>query len=162
VDPGTRLAGDQAGLGKLPFRMDLRPAGGHKSRPQVILVHGTPTLNTLYWTEDRPDSLCIKMARAAAAKEGDLIAFGHTHKPWHRKVAGIHFLNSDSVGKPKDGDRRAGYVLVEAEEEVTSVEFVRVEYDVECAVEGILHNTLPNEFADQLRAGGTPKSVEVA
>jgi predicted phosphodiesterase len=142
--------------------MDLRPAGGHKSRPQVILVHGTPTLNTLYWTEDRLDSLCIKMARAAAAKEGDLIAFGHTHKPWHRKVAGIHFLNSGSVGKPKDGDRRAGYVLVEAEEEVTSVEFVRVEYDVECAVEGILHNTLPNEFADQLRAGGTPKSVEVA
>ncbi|MCA1687901.1 MAG: metallophosphatase family protein, partial [Actinobacteria bacterium] len=39
-------------LGYLPFRMDLRPNGGHRSRPQLILVHGTPTLNTLYWTED--------------------------------------------------------------------------------------------------------------
>jgi hypothetical protein len=44
-------------LGALPFRMDLRPRGG--------LVHGTPTLNTLNWTEDRPDSFARKMAKAA-------------------------------------------------------------------------------------------------
>jgi Calcineurin-like phosphoesterase superfamily domain len=55
-------------LGALPFRMDLRPLGGHKSRPQITLVHGTPTLNTLYWTEDRPDSFCLKMARAAGTR----------------------------------------------------------------------------------------------
>src|ERR671921_323465 len=83
---------------------------GHKSPPKIVLVHGTPTLNTLYWTEGRPDSFCLKMARAANAKEGDLIAFGHTHKPWHREVAGIHFLNIGSVGKPKDGDWRGGGV----------------------------------------------------
>lgn len=157
VAPETKRA-----LGELPFRMDLRSMGGHKSRPQIILVHGTPTLNTLYWTEDRPDSFCVKMARAANAKEGDLIAFGHTHKPWHREVAGIHFLNTGSVGKPKDGDWRAGYVLVEAEGEVKSIEFVRVEYDVERAVEGILGSELPDEFAEQLRTGGTPRPVEVA
>jgi predicted phosphodiesterase len=61
--------------------MDLRPRGGHTSRPQITLVHGAPTLNTLYWTEDRPDSFCTKMARMAGLREGDLIAFGHTHKP---------------------------------------------------------------------------------
>jgi predicted phosphodiesterase len=149
-------------LGELPFRMDLRPMGGHKSRPQIILVHSTPTLNTLYWTDDRPDSFCLKMAEAAGAREGDLIAFGHTHKPWHREVGGIHFVNTGSVGKPKDGDPRACYVLVEAAEEVTGIEFVRVEYDVERAAEGILRSGLPDEFADQLRAGGTPKPAGVA
>jgi predicted phosphodiesterase len=148
-------------LRTLPFRMDLRPRGGHRSRPQLTLVHGTPTLNTLYWTEDRPDSFCVKMARAANAREGDLIAFGHTHKPWHRVVEGVHFLNTGSVGKPKDGDWRAGYVLVEADEEVQGVEFVRVEYDLEKAVEGILRSELPDEFAQQLKAGGTPKPVGV-
>jgi predicted phosphodiesterase len=102
------------------------------------------------------------MARAANAKEGDLIAFGHTHKPWHREVAGIHFLNTGSVGKPKDGDWRAGYVIVEAEEAVRAVEFVRVEYDLERATQGILDSDLPDEFADQLRTGGTQKPVEVA
>jgi predicted phosphodiesterase len=157
VSPETKLT-----LAALPFRLDLRPLGGHKSRPQLILVHGTPTLNTLYWTEERPDSFCVKMSQAANAKEGDLIAFGHTHKPWHREVAGIHFLNTGSVGKPKDGDWRAGYVLVEAEEEVKAVEFVRVEYDLERATQGILGSELPDEFADQLRAGGTPKPAEVA
>jgi predicted phosphodiesterase len=148
-------------LGTLPFRMDLRPRGGHKSRPQIILVHGTPTLNTLYWTEDRPDSFCVKMAKAANASEGDLIAFGHTHKPWHREVEGVHFLNTGSVGKPKDGDWRACYVLVEADEEIGDIEFVRVEYDLERAVEGVRASELPNEFADQLKAGGAPKPVEV-
>jgi predicted phosphodiesterase len=149
-------------LGGLPFRMDVRPNGGHKSRPQLILVHGTSTLNTLYWTEDRPNSFCTKMAAAAGAREGDLIAFGHTHKPWHRVVEGVHFLNTGSVGKPKDGDWRAGYVLVEVGEQIGAVEFVRVEYDLERAVEGILGSELPDEFAEQLKAGGTPKPVEVA
>jgi predicted phosphodiesterase len=148
-------------LGELPFRMDLRSRGGHISRPQIVLVHGAPTLNTLYWTEDRPDSFCLKMAETAGLREGDLIAFGHTHRPWHREVEGIHFLNTGSVGKPKDGDWRAGYALVEADEEVRSVEFVRVEYDLERAVQGVLRSELPDEFADQLRAGGTPKPVEV-
>jgi predicted phosphodiesterase len=129
VSPKTKRT-----LGELPFRMDIRPRGGHTSRPQITLVHGAPTLNTLYWTEDRPDSFCLKMVRTAALREGDLIAFGHTHKPWYRQVGGVHFLNTGSVGKPKDGDWRAGYVLVEADDEIRSVEFVRVEYDVERAV----------------------------
>jgi predicted phosphodiesterase len=125
------------------------------SRPALTLVHGTPTLNTLYWTEDRPDSFASKMVKAAGARKGDLIAFGHTHKPWLREVEGIHFLNTGSVGKPKDGDWRACYVLVEAAEGVESIEFVRLEYDLERAVEAIHVSELPDEFADQLRVGRT-------
>lgn len=159
----TRAAPEtKQALGELPFRMDIRPRGGHTSRPQLTLVHGAPTLNTLYWTEDRPDSFCMKMAKTAGLKEGGLIAFGHTHKPWRREVEGIHFLNTGSVGKPKDGDWRACYVLVEVEEEVESVQFVRVEYDLERAVKGIHGSDLPDEFADQLRAGEAQKPMEAA
>lgn len=149
-------------LAELPFRMDLRPAGGHASRPQIILVHGAPTLNTLYWTEDRPDSFSTKMAKAAGAREGDLMAFGHTHKPWRREVEGVHLVNTGSVGKPKDKDPRACYVLVEADGEVRSVEHVRVEYDVERAARAIRESELPDEFAEQLRAGGKPETADVA
>ena len=149
-------------LGELPFRIDLRPRGGHKSKPEVVLVHGTPTLNTLYWTEDRPDSFCKKMAKSAGLKEGDLIAFGHTHKPWTREVEGIRFVNTGSVGKPKDGDPRACYVFIEDRNDRFSVEFVRVEYDLDKAMEGIRNSELPDEFADQLAAGGTPKPAEVS
>ena len=147
-------------LGALPFRLDLRPRGGHTSRSQITLVHGSPILNTLYWTEDRPDSFCAKMAKTAGLKEGDLIVFGHTHKPWRRELDGVHFVNTGSVGKPKDGDWRAGYVVVEAAEDGFSVEFVRVEYDLERAMEGISKSELPDEFANQLEAGDTPEPAE--
>jgi putative phosphoesterase len=141
-------------LAALPFRIDLLPEGGHQAGRRVVLVHGTPTLNTLYWSEDRPDDFCLKMAGHAGARAGDVIAFGHTHKPWHREVGGIHFLNTGSVGRPKDGDWRAGYVLLEAGATAVHAEFVRVEYDIEAAMQGLRESDLPDEFADYLRSGG--------
>jgi predicted phosphodiesterase len=143
-------------LAGLPFRIDLLPLGGHTAGPRVILVHGAPTLNTLYWTEDRGDDFCLKMAGIAGAKAGDVIAFGHTHLPWHREVGGIHFVNTGSVGRPKDGDWRAGYVLLSVDSTGVEVENIRVEYDVERAMRGIGESDLPNDFADHLRTGGRP------
>jgi predicted phosphodiesterase len=140
-------------LRQLPFRIDLRPFGGHLAGRTLILVHGTPTLNTVYWTEDRPDSFFAKMATTAGARAGDVIAFGHTHLPYHRTVDGIQFVNTGSVGRPKDGDWRAGYALVDLRE-ATSVEFIRVEYDVQKAADAIRASELPSDFADFLEAGG--------
>lgn len=141
-------------LGALPFRLDVRAGGGHAAGPTVILVHGTPTLNTVYWTEDRSDEFCLKMARAAGARPGDVLCFGHTHRPWHRQVEGVHFLNTGSVGRPKDGDWRTGYVLLDVGGAAPAVEFVRVPYDLERAMEAIRRSELPDEFAEYLRAGG--------
>ena len=141
-------------LAALPFRIDLLPLGGHTTGPRVVLVHGTPTLNTLYWTADRPDEFCLKMASHAGAKAGDVIAFGHTHLPWHGELEGIHFLNTGSVGRPKDGDWRAGYVLLDAGGGAVQVEIVRVEYDLERAMDGIRKSNLPDDFAEYLRVGG--------
>ncbi len=156
VSPNTKefLAG-------LPFRIDLMPNGGHISGPRVILVHGTPTLNTLYWTADRSDDFCLKMASHAGAKAGDVIAFGHTHIPWHREVEGIHLVNTGSVGRPKDGDWRAGYVLLEAGSGAVHVEVVRIEYDLERAVHGIRKSDLPDDFAEYLRVGDQPAAAPV-
>jgi predicted phosphodiesterase len=149
-------------LGELPFRLDVRPLGGHLAGPMLVLVHGTPTLNTVYWTEDRPDSFCLKMAAIAGAKSGDVIAFGHTHKPWHRTVEGIHFVNTGSVGRPKDGDWRAGFVVLEFTESDVRVEFRRTAYDVERAAKAIEASTLPADFAEYLRTGGKPSATPLS
>ncbi len=152
-------AGTKQRLGALPFRLDVRATGGHLAGPRLILVHGTPALNTVYWTEDRPDSFCTEMAAVAGAKAGDAIAFGHTHVPWHRTVDGVSFINAGSAGRPKDGDWRACYALVDfARERTTAVEFVRVEYDVQRAAAAIATSGLPAEFADYLRRGGARTS----
>jgi predicted phosphodiesterase len=143
-------------LGALPFRMDVRPLGGHQAGPTLVLLHGAPTLNTLYWTEDRSDDFCRKMAERAGARAGDVVAFGHTHKPWHREVDGIHFVNTGSVGRPKDGDWRAGYALLTIDTDVVSVEQIRVEYDINRAAAAIRSSTLPDDFAEYLETGGKP------
>ncbi len=146
----------KAWLGTLPFRIDVRPLGGHASGPTLTLLHGNQTLNTVYVTVDRSDDFLSKVGRGAGARAGDVVAFGHTHKPWHRIVDDVHFVNTGSVGRPKDGDPRASFVALEVGLSGVHAEIVRVEYDVERAARAILESTLPHEFADQLRAGGVP------
>jgi predicted phosphodiesterase len=155
VTPETRKY-----LRSLPFRVDIRPLGGHASGPTITLVHGNQTLNTVYVTEDRPDSFLEKMAKDIGAREGDVICFGHTHKPWHRAVGAVQFVNTGSVGRPKDGDWRACYVRLTVDRSSVTVEFVRVAYDVDQAGNAIRESDLPNEFAEVLKSGG--KTVAVA
>jgi predicted phosphodiesterase len=144
----------KAFLGALPFRLDVRPFGGHRAGPTLTLVHGNHALNTVYVTLDRSEDFLAKMAHGLGARSGDAIAFGHTHVPWHRVVDGVHFINTGSVGRPKDGDWRAGYMLVDCSETEITSSVVRVEYDVDTAARAILESTLPSDFADYLRTGG--------
>jgi predicted phosphodiesterase len=151
----------KAFLGGLPFRIDLRPSGGHTTGRTVTLLHGNQVLNTVYVHEDRPNEFLAKMASAVGAKPGDVVCFGHTHKPWHRVVDGIHFVNTGSVGRPKDGDPRAGYILLDVPDpERVEVEIVRVDYDVEQTARAILASSLPADFADYLRTGGTSTAIK--
>lgn len=147
-------------LGGLPFRIDLRPLGGHISGPTVTLIHGNQSLNTVYVTDDRPDFFLEKIGTSIGARELDIVCFGHTHKPWLRIVNGIRYVNVGSVGRPKDGDWRACYVLLEITGSNAKVEFVRVAYDIEAAMRGIMESELPDEFVEFLRTGG--KSTEAA
>jgi predicted phosphodiesterase len=143
-------------LGALPARLDLRPFGGHiAAGSTVVLVHGTPVVNTQYWYETRDDAFCAQMAQRAGLKAGDAIAFGHTHQLWHHALEGIHYVNAGTAGRPKDGDPRVSYALLNVADtgEITT-EFVRVEYDVARAARGIRESELPSEFAEFLETGG--------
>ena len=142
-------------LGSLPFRIDIRPLGGHTAGPTIRLVHGNQSLNTVYVGEDRSDDFLAKLGESLGSRAGDVVCFGHTHIPWHRMVGGVHFVNTGSVGRPKDGDPRAGYVRLGVNAGSVTVEFVRVEYDVGLAAHTIIASQLPSEFADFLRRGGS-------
>jgi len=138
----------------LPFRLDIRPLGGHVAGPTLALVHATPLSNLVYVTEDRPDDFLRRMAEQAGLKAGDAIAFGHTHKPWSRVVDGIRFVNTGSVGRPKDGDPRAGYAILDfGAEGPPGVEIVRVPYSVMAAKEALEEGGLPGDFGVTLESG---------
>jgi diadenosine tetraphosphatase ApaH/serine/threonine PP2A family protein phosphatase len=63
-------------------------------------------------------------------------------------------VNTGSVGRPKDGDWRAGYVTVDVTADGFEVDFIRVEYDLEAAMTAIRASDLPDEFAPYLESGG--------
>jgi putative phosphoesterase len=89
----------------LPF--DLRVDVGDR---RVRLVHGSPRRVNEYLFEDKPASLYERLAAHAGA---DVFVFGHTHKPWIHEYGGVLFVNCGSVGKPKDGDPRGAFAVLE-------------------------------------------------
>ena len=119
-------------------------------RWRVLCVHGSPRRLNEYLFEDRPER---SLARMFAELEADVILCGHTHLPYHGRISSTHLINVGSAGKPKGGDPRACYALVELDGDVTAT-FPRVEYDVEAAARAIGATDLPHESATMLRAGG--------
>lgn len=118
---------------------------------RVLLVHGSPRKINEYLFEDRPIS---SFHRLAASSNADIIVYGHTHKPYTKLVDGVLFLNVGSVGKPKDGDRRACYAVLDTTR--PDAQFARVEYPVATVTAAIRQSGLPHQFATDLEVAGAP------
>jgi diadenosine tetraphosphatase ApaH/serine/threonine PP2A family protein phosphatase len=70
--------------------------------------------------------------------------------PWVSEYGGVLFVNCGSVGKPKDGDPRAGFAVLSAANDEFDARIERVDYDAESAASGIAAAGLPNEYGDKL------------
>ncbi|MBV9788350.1 MAG: metallophosphoesterase family protein [Chloroflexi bacterium] len=118
---------------------------------RVMLVHGSPRRINEYLFADRPAS---SLERLLDLVEADVLICGHTHIPYQRVLpSGRQVINAGSVGKPKDGDPRACYVVLQAEASTLNVEFRRVAYDIERAAQAIEASDMPHEYAQMLREG---------
>lgn len=117
----------------------------------VLLVHGSPRKINEYLFADRPDATLERLLDLA---EVDVLVCGHTHIPYHRVLpSGRHVVNAGSVGKPKDGNPQAYYVVLEANNGELAVTFNRVLYDVERTAQAIEASDMPREYAEMLRLG---------
>ena len=114
---------------------------------RFLLVHGSARAGST--STSTRTSRTATFARIAADADADVIVCGHTHRPYDKTVAGTWFVNDGSAGKPKDGDPRAGWALVDGA--ARAVEFRRVAYDVEQTVQAIIASELPDEFATEVR-----------
>jgi predicted phosphodiesterase len=113
----------------------------------VHLVHGSPRKVNEYLFEDKPARL---YERLAAAEDADVLVFGHTHKPWVHEYGGVLFVNCGSVGKPKDGDPRGAFAVLEATDVGIEVTIERVAYGADAVAAQVRAAGLPVEFADKL------------
>ena len=118
---------------------------------KVHLVHGSPRRINEYLLRDRDERTYLRLAQS---ESDDVLAFGHTHDPWFRRYGETLFVNVGSVGRPKDGDPRAMYVvLCSSTGTPVEVEIRRVAYDVEAAAAAVVAAGLPAALADMLRRG---------
>jgi predicted phosphodiesterase len=137
----------KAYLRSLDDHFTLRTAAG-----DLLAVHGSPRRINEYLFEDRPDSAMERMAREFPYPA---IFFGHTHVPYTRPVGGVTFVNVGSGGRPKDGDWRVCYAIVDPARLGTPgfVEFVRVPYDYERLRRDLAATPLITSFAGPASSG---------
>lgn len=98
---------DHAWLAVLPTELRLEYEGA-----RVLFAHGSPRRINEYLL---PDRTAAQLTRLADAANADVVCIGHIHTPYHRVLTAddgraVHYVSSGSVGKPKDGDSRAGWV----------------------------------------------------
>lgn len=149
-------------LRTLPAHLNLE-FQSNEEKINMLLVHGSPRRINEYLFEDRADKSMLRIMRDANA---DVMCFGHTHKPYHKTLLDYddghsiyrNAINIGSIGKPKDGDKRGCYVIINIDENFTrkkkdtiTVDFMRFEYDVEKAAKAVEDSVLPNAYAAALR-----------
>lgn len=128
---------------------------------KLLMVHGSAKAIDDYMVADYPADEVVHMMAPHAA---DMLLCGHTHKPFHRVIKDgqryKHVVNIGSVGKPKDGDARMCYALLELDQhtsaqnpETVKVSFERVPYDVEQAALAIEKSKFDRSYANALRKG---------
>jgi predicted phosphodiesterase len=141
---------DHSWLAALPDSLRLEAEG-----LRVLLVHGSPRKINEYLLPDRTDTLLGRLAEEAAA---DVVCCGHVHIPYHRRILRpdgrrIDYVSVPSVGKPKDGDPRAGWAEVELGKAGVPVAacFHRVAYDVDAVAEAMSQAGLPAGLGEALK-----------
>ena len=132
---------------------------------RLALVHGSPLSNNDYIFPGTDEEQLLEMLDEVNA---DILVAGHTHKPFHKAIfceegnhkLYRHFINAGSVGKPKHGDNKACYVLLNINETLhlsdpssIEVQFFYVPYDVQKVVDKIHALGLGNAYDDFLLNG---------
>ena len=165
---------DHEWLAALPTEIRLEHEG-----VRILLAHGSPRKINEYLLLDRQDAQLVRLAVQAAT---DVVCIGHIHIPYHRVMTAedgriIHYASSGSVGKPKDGDPRAGWVELvlgtkaevngacpddhaagpvgspDAERVWLGAKVHRVDYDIEQVAQAVVAAGLPPRLAEALRVG---------
>lgn len=134
-------------LGDLPFQIRVSPPGAMPFEHDLLVVHANPVDMDRHLAPDLPEGEVLQMIGSSRA---DVIAFGHIHISYIRRVGDVTLLDVSAVGNPKDGDLRSRWGLATWDQASArwSVELRYVDYPLE-------------ETVLQIRESGMPKADSV-
>jgi len=121
---------------------------GSISDTNFYIVHGSPDnpLNEYVWKEELND----RALEFWFDERPELLIFGHTHRPFVKRIGSTTILNPGSVGQPRDGNPQSAFAVVDLE--ILSVNQYRTDYDID-AVANETGESLPRKLADRLYEG---------
>jgi predicted phosphodiesterase len=126
--------------------MSAATAGGV---PRLAVFHASPIDLYSGLRAEMPESRFVEWGGAAGA---EILVLGNTLRPFHRTVDGRHFINAGSVGRPRDGNPRTGYAVIDAGKELR-VAFKRFSYDVDRTVKAIRERGAPEAMVERFVKG---------
>jgi hypothetical protein len=115
----------------------LRELPAERRLGDLLVMHAAPGD---LWRAPMPDATDEQLRDTYGPCGAPVVAYGHIHRPYVRRLDGLVVANSGSAGWPLDGDTRASYLLVEDGEP----QVVRVEYDVERAAAALESSGYPD------------------
>jgi putative phosphoesterase len=128
---------DIAFVRDLPFEQRLEVAPGH----ELLVVHANPRDLEGQIRPDSSDEMLRPMLLGVTA---DLIAFGHYHVPFVRRLDRWTLVDVASVGMPRDGDQRAVYTVLDWQRGTWQVEHRRVPFDIQAVARDYTATGYPN------------------
>ncbi|MDQ0065834.1 metallophosphoesterase family protein [Chryseobacterium lathyri] len=135
-------------LSELPFHLKLNYKVG-KKHWNVQLMHSSLASNDMYLYESENDDVFIHMLEES---QSDIVVMGHTHLSFKKdfKTKGWA-VNCGSVGRSKEENRLASYLILTLDEEQAIPEIVQIVYPIEKTVRGIEESGIPDYYAAFLK-----------
>lgn len=140
-------------LKELPERLQLTVTD---AKINILLVHGSIRNNREYIYENHD---LIDAQQMFASEGADIIVMGHTHQPYIREVAagetspkGI-MINCGSVGRSRESEQLATYLLLHVIEDTLQPEIVKLDYPLDEVISAIEESPIPDFYAQFLRKG---------
>ena len=119
---------------------------------EILCVHGSPRNITEKMGEEIDENILVEMIEGISEK---IIFCGHSHIPSMTKVNEKMIVNVGSVGFPIDEDNSASYVILNINEQGYTLDFKRVEYDIEKIINDARSKDLPDleKYEEVIRKG---------
>lgn len=135
-------------LSQLPFHLKLNYKIGNRHW-NIQLVHSSLSSNDTYLYEAEDDEVFVNMLEES---QSDIVVMGHTHLSFKKSFENKKWaVNCGSVGRSKEENRLASYVILTMSQEEIIPEIVQIDYPIEQAVRGIEESDIPNYYASFLR-----------
>jgi predicted phosphodiesterase len=135
---------------KRTLQLSPHGEGSKKGQKTLGIFHGSPADHDEFLFADTPDARFYELAQMTNC---NIVITGHSHSPFHKTIADVHFINPGSVGRMFDGDPRASCATLELSADAVTVQHFRLEYPIDEVIAKIRADKLPEIYTTMYQKG---------